>query len=64
MIEDILEHASPKLVVVAVVAILALVKVTQWITNEWKIRALGGHTHRIRTWLPGGVYPLLIVSRI
>jgi len=51
-------------VVVAVVAILTLVKVTQWITNEWKIRTLGGHAHRIRTWLPGGMYPFLHVSRI
>lgn len=59
MIEGILEHASPKMVVVAVVAILALVKVTQWITTEWKIRSLGGRAPRIKTWLPGGRCPSL-----
>jgi hypothetical protein len=56
MIEEILEHASPKLVVVTVFVIFALVKVSQWVTNEWKIRALGGHTRRARTWLPWGGY--------
>jgi cytochrome P450 len=55
MIEEILQHASPKLVFVAVVAILILVKVTQWITTEWKIRSLGGHAYRVKTWLPGDV---------
>jgi hypothetical protein len=54
MIEEILQHASPKMVVVAIVAILTLVKVTQWVTTEWKIRSLGGHAYRVKTWLPGG----------
>jgi hypothetical protein len=63
MIEEILQHASPKLVVVAVIAILVLVLVTQWITTEWKIRSLGGHAHRVKTWLPGGMYPAFMSLR-
>jgi hypothetical protein len=64
MIEGILEHASPKLVVVAVVAILTLLKVTQWITTEWKIRSLGGHAYRVKTYLPGGTYPPLVTVNL
>jgi hypothetical protein len=56
MIEEILEHSSPKTLLVAVFAVFALVKVTTWINNERKIRALGGHTHRVKTWIPGGTY--------
>ena len=62
MIEEILQHATPKLVVVAVVAIFALVKVTQWVTTELKIRSLGGHAHRVKTWLPGGMSSRLFLS--
>jgi hypothetical protein len=64
MIEEILQHASPKLVVVAVVAILTLVKATQWITTEWKIRSLGGRALRVKTWLPGGILHPLTISEI
>ena len=60
MIEEIFEHASPKMVAVAVVAILILVLVTQYITTEWKIRSLGGHAHRVKTWLPLGISPLVL----
>ena len=62
MIEEILQHATPKLVVVAVIAIFALVKVTQWVTTELKIRSLGGHAHRVKTWLPGGMSSPLFIS--
>jgi hypothetical protein len=55
MIEEIFEHATPKMVVVAISAILILVLVTQRITTEWKIRSLGGHAPRVKTWLPLGI---------
>jgi len=54
MIEQILEHTSPKSIIAALFAVLALVKVTQWINNERKIRALGGRAPVIKTWLPFG----------
>jgi hypothetical protein len=59
MIEEILEHSSPKTLLVALFAVFALVKVTKWVNNERKIRALGGHTYRVKTWIPGGTYPPL-----
>jgi hypothetical protein len=60
MIEEILEHSSPKTLLVALFAVFALVKVTKWINNERKIRALGGHTYRVKTWIPGGTSSLVI----
>lgn len=53
MIEEILERSSLKALVVAIFAVFALVKVTKWINEERKIRALGGHTYRVKTWIPG-----------
>jgi hypothetical protein len=54
MIEQILEHTSPKTIIAALFVVLALIKVTQWINNERKIRALGGHAPVVKTWLPFG----------
>ncbi|KAF8853365.1 putative cytochrome 52A4 [Acephala macrosclerotiorum] len=55
MIEEIFERVSPKTLIVAVIAILSLLKVSQWINTERKIRALGGHAYRVKTWIPGDV---------
>ncbi|CZR50443.1 related to n-alkane-inducible cytochrome P450 [Phialocephala subalpina] len=55
MIEEIFERVPPKTLIIAVVAILSLLKVSQWINTERKIRALGGHAYRVRTWIPGDV---------
>lgn len=54
MIEDILKHASPKNVGFALLGLLVLVKVVGWMQVELKIRGLGGHAPRIKTWLPLG----------
>ena len=60
MIEEILERTSLKTLVIAVFAVFALVKVTKWINEERKIRALGGHTYRVKTRIPGGTSYLVI----
>jgi hypothetical protein len=54
MIEDILKHTSPFNIGVAFLGIFVLAVVTGWIREELKIRALGGHAPKIRTWLPWG----------
>ena len=58
MVGNILDHVLPKTLAIAIVAVLCLVKVSQWIKIELKIRALGGHAPKIRTWLPYGIYLL------
>ena len=58
MIDAILERASPKTLAIAIITVFILVKISQWIKIELKIRALGGHAHKIRTWLPYGTAPL------
>jgi hypothetical protein len=54
MIEEIFHHVSITRVLVAFVVVLSLIWFTKWINTERKIRALGGHAPRIRTYLPGG----------
>jgi hypothetical protein len=56
MIEDIIKHTSPRTVGAALLAVLILWKLSQWLTVEMKIRALGGHAPKIRTWLPWGTF--------
>ena len=58
MIDEILEHASPKTLGIVAVAIFVLVKISQWINKKLKIRALGGHAPKVRTFLPYGTSPL------
>jgi hypothetical protein len=60
MINEILERASPKTLAIAVVAIFVLFKITQWIKAELKIRALGGHAPKVRTFLPYGTSPSVL----
>ncbi|KAE8449366.1 hypothetical protein EG329_008267 [Mollisiaceae sp. DMI_Dod_QoI] len=55
MIEEILTRVSAKTLIVAIIAVLSLWKVSQWVNTERKIRALGGHAYRVRTWIPGDV---------
>jgi hypothetical protein len=52
MIEEVFEHTSPKTIAIAAVAIFAVVKVAQFINNEFKIRRLGSHAPKVRSWLP------------
>lgn len=59
MIDIILDRASPKTIAIAVFAIFVLVKLTQRLNKERKIRALGGHAPRIPTWLPFGKFSSL-----
>lgn len=54
MIDSLLEHVHPKSLAVAIVVLLVLAKFSQWVNKERKIRALGGHAPKIRTWLPYG----------
>jgi hypothetical protein len=63
MIEEILERSSLKTLIVAVFAVFALLKVTKWINEERKIRALGGHTYRVKTWIPGGTSSFVILFK-
>lgn len=54
MIEDIISRVSPKTLIVAVVAVVAIIKLTTWLSNERKIRALGGHAKKVNTKFPFG----------
>jgi hypothetical protein len=56
MIEELLDRTSLKTLILAFIAIYALIKVSQRITAERKIRALGGRAVRVKTWIPGGPY--------
>jgi hypothetical protein len=56
MIEEILGHVSRKTVAIAFIGALALLKITQWLNKERKIRALGGHGRKQPTWYPFGDY--------
>lgn len=53
LFQEVLGKADVKSVVVVVVVVLTLLKVTQWINSNLKIRSLGGRAYRIKTWLPG-----------
>jgi hypothetical protein len=55
MIEQILQQTSPKTITIACVLIYTLVKVAGWLNIELKIRALGGHAPKAKTWLPWGI---------
>ena len=63
MIEEILEHVSLKTVAIAFFSALALLEITQWLNNERKIRALGGHGRRQSTWYPFGEYNITFDTR-
>lgn len=55
MFEDLLNHVSPKSLVLACVAIFAVLKVTtNFVNKERRIRALGGHAARVKTFIPWG----------
>lgn len=55
MIEDVLNHTSPKTLGLTVVGILVLYTITKWIRVDLKIRSLGGRAPRVSTWLPFGI---------
>lgn len=54
MIEEILAQTSPKTLALGVVGALGVLWLVRRISTERKIRALGGHTRIIKTWLPYG----------
>jgi hypothetical protein len=56
MIEELLERTSPKVLVLGAIAIFVVVGLTTYVTTERRIRSLGGHTKKIKTWLPFGSY--------
>ncbi|ESZ95572.1 putative Cytochrome 52A4 [Sclerotinia borealis F-4128] len=47
-----LEGISTKSLIAALIVIFTLVKVTQLIQRELKIKSLGGHARRVKTWIP------------
>lgn len=53
-----LEDISTKSLIAAFVAIFTLIKITQRVQKELKIRSLGGHTRRVKTWIPFGTYAI------
>ena len=54
MISDILGNVSPKsLAAVGVLVFISLFAV-RWLNTEVKIRQLGGHAKRVKTYLPFG----------
>ena len=57
MIEGIVEYVSVKTVCLAIVVAYGLIAVSKWVSDELKIRALGGHAPRIPIYLPYGRHP-------
>jgi len=55
MITDILA-LSPKTLIASGVAVLVFVLGLRWLNDEVKIRQLGGHAKRVKTWLPYGTF--------
>ncbi|KAF7901275.1 hypothetical protein EAF00_003496 [Botryotinia globosa] len=55
-----MESISIKSLIVPFVVIFVLFKVTQYVQRELKIRSLGGHTRRIKTWVP---FDLDVIAR-
>ena len=58
MIEELLVKikASPKTLVIGLFGIWGVIWLSRRISRERKIRALGGHTSRIKSWAPYGLY--------
>jgi hypothetical protein len=54
MIDDIIAYVSIKTVCLAIVVAYCLITVSKWISDERKIRALGGHAPKIPSYLPYG----------
>jgi energy-converting hydrogenase Eha subunit B len=54
MIQDILDNISPKTLLAGIVVTYTLVRTVQWLDEERRIRALGGHARKVRTYLPFG----------
>ena len=52
MIEELIQNLSTTRVIVALLLIYCLVKLTQHLKKERKIRALGGYAPKVRTYLP------------
>jgi hypothetical protein len=55
MIEEILAQASRKKLVIGFFGVWGIIWLSRVISTERKLRTLGGHTKRIKTWLPYGL---------
>jgi hypothetical protein len=55
MIDDITAYVSIKTVYLAIILAYCLVTVSKWISDERKIRALGGHAPKIPSYIPFGM---------
>lgn len=55
MIEEILAETSPKKLALGVVGAYGVFWLVRRIATERKIRNLGGHATRIKTWAPYGL---------
>jgi len=51
-----LEGISTKSLIAAFVVIFTLIKITQLVKKDLKIKSLGGHARRVKTWIPFGTY--------
>ena len=56
MIEDILQHLSPKTIAIAAIVVFSLVKISKRFSDERKIQALGGHAPELPSYLPFGTF--------
>jgi hypothetical protein len=57
MIDGIIAYVSIKTVWLAIIVAYALLTISKWISDERKIRVLGGHAPKIPSYLPYGKSP-------
>jgi cytochrome P450 len=55
MFDDIIAYVSIKTVCLAIIVAYGLVTISKWISDERKIRTLGGHAPKIPSYLPFGM---------
>lgn len=54
MLETILNHLSPKVLLIGLAVLYVVRNIVNHIFTERRIYALGGHAPKIRTYIPGG----------
>lgn len=64
MIGDILLNLSPKNVAVGSILVLLSLLTVRWVNRELRIRQLGGHASRVKTWLPFGSFLSSLCTRM
>jgi len=55
MLEELFSSISPKALGILILGSFVVFKLIKWLSAELRIRALGGHAPRIRSYLPGGI---------